>query len=125
MRFVTITDERTGAILADRAGWCSSHWHRFRGLMLQGSLSSGHGIVLVPCASVHMALMRFAIDVVYLDRERTVLKLVRNLQPYRISFGGRGAHSVVELPEGTLDRLELEVGDHLGFEEAPVEARLT
>jgi uncharacterized membrane protein (UPF0127 family) len=120
VRFVRIINQRSGAVLADRAGWYSSAWHRFRGLMLRRSLPSGEGIVLAPCGSVHMAFMRFAIDAIYIDKEQRVVKLARNLKPYRVSFGGRRAHSTIELPQGTAGRFDIAIGDQVAFE--PVEA---
>ena len=117
MRVVRVIDQRTGAVVAERAGWCADPIRRFNGLMLRGSLPEGEGIVLTPCNSVHMALMRFAIDVAYFDREYQVVKLVEGLKPYRISLGGRRAHAAMELPAGTARRLGLQVGDRLCFED--------
>lgn len=113
MRYVQVFDERTQGVLARRAAWHGSMWHRFRGLMLRRALPEGEGIVLIPCNSVHMALMRFAIDVLYLDRENTVVKTVHSLRPYRISLGGRRAHAAIELPVGTLMRTQVERGDRI------------
>jgi uncharacterized membrane protein (UPF0127 family) len=119
MRFVQIVDQRTGALLAEEAGWCATLLRRFHGLLLKRSLPEGRGIVLVPCSSVHMALMRFAIDVLFVDRENTVVKVVPALRPYRIALGGRRAHAAVELPAGTARRLDVQIGDRLSFETAP------
>jgi uncharacterized membrane protein (UPF0127 family) len=81
--------------------------------MLRASLPEGDGIVLRPCNSVHMALMRFAIDVAYLDRQDRITKMVHELRPYRVSFGGRAAYTTVELPAGTLKRMNVRIGDYL------------
>jgi uncharacterized protein len=113
MNVVAIQDTRTGEALAEQAGWCSSLWSRFRGLMFRRSLPPGGGIVLVPCGSVHMAFMWMALDVVYVDRDLRVVKLVSRLKPYRLSFGGRRAHAAIELPAGTLDGTAVAVGDAL------------
>jgi uncharacterized protein len=117
MRTLTIRNARTGRVIASRARLCNSLWCRFRGLMLSVRLPEGEGLLLSPCGSVHMALMRFAIDVVYLDREGRCVKLVSNLKPYRISFGGRRAHNAIELPAGTIARMNVEKGDELLFED--------
>lgn len=61
--------------------------------------------------------MRFAIDAVFLDRELRVVKIAAALPPFRTSFGGKGAHSVLELPAGRAERMGLEVGDVLEFAE--------
>jgi len=118
VRVVTIRHRRTGDTLVERAGWYDSLWNRFRGLMLRSPLPDGEGIVLVPCNSVHMALMRMALDVVYFDRDDKVVKTVTGLKPYRVSFGGRRARAAIELPAGTLARSRIAVGDALDFEPA-------
>jgi uncharacterized protein len=117
MKTVRIVDQRTGNLLASRAELCNSVWTRFRGLMLRPSLPEGGGIVLAPCGSVHMALMRFAIDVLYLDHSGHCVKTVQNLKPYRVSFGGRHAHAAVELPIGAVERLGIEAGDAIRIED--------
>ena len=63
-----------------------------------------------------MALLRFAIDVIYLDREGHCLKVVRDLRPYRFSAGGRRARAALELPSGTTERLDVKQGDTLVLE---------
>ena len=76
--------------------------------------SRGHGLLIRPTWSVHTAFMRFAIDVVFLDAELTVLKLARNLRPWRAASRLR-AHSVLELAAGECDRLGIGVGDRLAW----------
>lgn len=83
---------------------------RFIGLMGRKKISRGHGLLISPCNSIHMLFMRFAIDVVYLDENFVVKKIVRNLPAWiglSICFG---AKSVVELAAGEVDRLKIEVG---------------
>lgn len=58
--------------------------------------------------------MKFAIDVVYLDRRLRVRKAVSELVPWRFS-GCLPAHSVLELPAGTILRTGIVKGDELAF----------
>ena len=85
---------------------------RLEGLLGRGSLPSGEGILLRPAGSVHTWLMRFPIDVVFLDRELTVLHVVPELVPWRTA-GKRGAKAVLELPAGEAARRGLAAGDRL------------
>lgn len=84
---------------------------RFCGLMLRSALRSHQGLLLTPCSSVHSAFMRYPIDVVYLDRDGLVTKCVRNLRPWRGSFG-RAVHTL-ELAAGAIDALGIAQGDRL------------
>ena len=63
-----------------------------------------------------MVLMRFGIDVVFLDRSGKVIRAAAGLRPWRISIAARGATEVVELPLGTIARSGTQAGDVLVFE---------
>jgi len=83
---------------------------RLRGLMFRRQIESGRGLLLAPCDGVHMMFMRFAIDVVYLDKDLRIKKIVRGLIPWlgvSVCFGAWGA---LELADGEAARLKLAVG---------------
>lgn len=83
---------------------------RLRGLMFRRRLEAGNGLLLAPCNSVHMLFMRFAIDVIYLDENFCIKKIVRDLTPWLgISFCF-GAWGALELPSGEAERLKLVIG---------------
>jgi len=91
------------------------HWlQRLLGLMFRRQLLPGHALLLSPCGSVHTAFMRFAIDVVYLDAEFRVLAMRAHMQPWRMSWGPRGARHVLELAAGGAAGLGWTRGAQLG-----------
>ena len=83
---------------------------RFRGLMFRRRLAQGRGLLLAPCNSVHMFFMRFAIDVIYLDENFCIKKIVRNLTPFLGLSICLGAWGALEFPSGEAERLNLVVG---------------
>lgn len=83
---------------------------RLRGLMFRRQLAEGCGLLLAPCNSVHMLFMRFAIDVVYLDKDFRIKKIVRDLTPWLGMSVCLGAWGALELPSGEAERLKLVVG---------------
>ena len=91
---------------------------RRKGLLGRGSLSAGEGLWILPCESVHTFGMRFPIDLVYLDRNKTVKKVRSAVPPWRLS-ACLSAHSVIELASGTIRSTETCPGDKLEF--SPVE----
>ena len=102
-----------------------SHWSRFRGLMATSSsrFSRGQGLWLNPSHGIHTFAMRFPIDAVYLDRDRTVIHLEEELKPWRVAAVRVQAASVLELPTGTIRESETEVGDRVEiFIEHPIHA---
>ncbi|MBI2835244.1 MAG: DUF192 domain-containing protein, partial [Acidobacteria bacterium] len=60
---------------------------RMIGLLARRSLDEGDGLVLQPCSMVHTWFMRFAIDVIFLDRHGTVLRVVDTLRPFGVAWG--------------------------------------
>jgi uncharacterized membrane protein (UPF0127 family) len=70
----------------------------------------------VPCESVHTFFMRFPIDLVYLSRDLKVKKVRHAVGPWRLS-ACLTAHSLIELPAGTLKRTETRKGDRIVFEQ--------
>jgi uncharacterized membrane protein (UPF0127 family) len=85
-----------------------------RGLLGRADLPRGEGLLLRPAGSVHTAFMRFPIDVVFLDEDDCVLKVVHSVPPWR-AVGCRGAKAVVELPPGECSRRNLEPADELAI----------
>src|SRR5215471_5156388 len=100
-----------------------THWTRFRGLMAtDGSrFRKGQGLWISPSRGVHTFAMRFPIDVVYLDRERTVIHMEADLQPWRMAAIRIQAQSVLELPIGTIRDSRTTLGDQVDiFLERPL-----
>ena len=109
---IALVNQRTGAPIATSVERAMTRATRKRGLLGRDGLGAGCALMLEPCPAVHTAFMRFAIDVVFLDREGYAVKIVRNLVPWRIAVAPR-AHAVVEMAAGTLEHLDLSVGDRL------------
>ena len=85
---------------------------RLAGLLFSSPLQPGHGLLLVPCASVHTAFMRYSIDVVFLDRAGRIRRIVPHLAPWRAA-ASIGAHQALELAAGEAARLGLQAGQSL------------
>ena len=88
---------------------------RRTGLLKHERLDPGHGLWIVPCESVHTFFMKFAIDLVYVDRKLKVRKVRNAVPPWRLS-ACLTAHSILELPAGTAHQTGTQPGDELAFE---------
>ena len=86
---------------------------RLAGLMFRKKLPAATGLLLTPCNSVHMCFMRFAIDVVYLDKDYKILKIVKNLKPWIGLSMCRKAWATLEMTAGEAERCGLIVGKKL------------
>lgn len=90
---------------------------RNKGLLGRESLFPGEGLWIIPCEAVHTFWMRFPIDLVYLDSKKRIRKLRGEVRPWRLS-ACISAHSVLELPSGTIRDTRTEPGDTLEFSAA-------
>jgi uncharacterized membrane protein (UPF0127 family) len=110
-----------GSIVASRLRSADRVDQRLIGLMGKKRLPEWEALLIDPCNSIHCFFMRFPIDAVFVDREWKVRKVARRVRPWRIAFGGRGAHAVIELADGGASGVE--VGDQLArIEVAPAQA---
>lgn len=112
---IRVTNQTRGRLLADRADIADSSAKRRTGLLKHTSLEPGEGLWIAPCEGVHTFGMKFPIDVVFLNRKKKILKIRPNMVRSRISFSLL-AHSVLELPSGTLAETGTAAGDQLEFE---------
>jgi uncharacterized protein len=104
-----------GSVVCERCEIPESAFGRMRGLLGRDGLEPGTGMLIDRAGSVHMFFMRFPIDVVFLDRNRKVVRIVHGLRPWRIA-GARRAVATLELPVGAVDEAGLEAGDVLVLE---------
>ena len=112
------TDELNAALsyLVLKIMVADSFYLRLRGLMGRNKLPDNTGMLLVPCNSVHMCFMNFSIDVIYLDKDFTVLRIVKNLSPWTGLSICRKAWAALELNAGEAERFEFKNREQLIFE---------
>ena len=101
-----------GRVVCDHCVVASRPLRRMRGLLGRRTLPQGEGILLKPAGAIHTFFMRFAIDVVFLDRDLTVVGVTPALAPWRTAVRS-GATAVLELPAGEAERRQLRVGETL------------
>ncbi|HTH95260.1 MAG TPA: DUF192 domain-containing protein [Rhodocyclaceae bacterium] len=90
-------------------------WDRARGLLGRPRLETGEGLLIDPCPSVHTIGMGYPLDLVFLDADFRVLKLIDALPPLRFA-GCRNARATLELAPGSLAALSLELGGRLEWQ---------
>ena len=95
-----------------RVNQTSHFFERMRGLLGTSKLEMDAGLLIVPCSSVHTFGMRYTIDLIFLDRNWTIIKTVKSLAPWRIAASNK-ANMVLELASGMLDKRQLSVGQKL------------
>ena len=107
-----LINRRTGTAIATAVEVAETRQSRRRGLLGRSALDPNAALVLTPCFTIHTAFMQFAIDVVFVDGRGGVLRIVRDLRPWRMATA-LGARAVVELAAGKLRPGDLNVGDEV------------
>ncbi len=82
-------------------------WQRLKGLMFEKPERFKYGLVFAlpresrSAATIHMFFVFFPIDVVFLNKGKRVVDIVRKLQPFTPSYTPKKpAKYLIELPEG-------------------------
>jgi uncharacterized membrane protein (UPF0127 family) len=86
---------------------------RWRGLMFYRQMPEIDGLLLYPCNSVHMFWMRFALSLVYLDRNGQILRVVEKIAPNQIGPIVKDAYYVLETYPDLPSQMKLAYGERL------------
>lgn len=87
-----------------------SFFKRLNGLMFTKELSQNSAMYIYPCSQIHTFFMNYNIDVLYLDKNNTILAVEDNMKPGKIGKKVKGAVSVIELSGGKAEMSNTKVG---------------
>ena len=111
-------NDTRGTPLAERLRIARSMWTRTRGLLGTRELPVGEGLLIEPCNCIHSFWMRYAFDALFLNRQGEIVYTISRMKPFRASRPVFSAHSVLELPAGTIDATATSQGDRVRVEPA-------
>jgi hypothetical protein len=96
-----VIDAENGKTVVETLELADGFFSRLIGWQFRRRPTDGQGLLLVPCSSVHTCFVRFALDLVLLDRDGRVLAVRRGVRPWRAVWPVRGTHAVLEVPAGS------------------------
>jgi uncharacterized protein len=113
--------------LATNVSLANTHWSRMRGLLGKNerSFCAGNGLWIVPCHGVHTIAMKIPLDLVYLDENLIVQRVVENVQPWRLAPFDVRTTSVLELPPRTIWTTGTIPGDPIEISFEPEQMRVS
>lgn len=114
---------RTGHDIASRVESARTFSRRLIGLMGRSTILDEQGLYIPGCKSIHTFGMKFAIDVLFLDKEMKITKIVSRLKPYRMAFAPFSTRDTLELASGVLKPHDLNVGDKIALIKSKQEGR--
>ncbi len=110
---VEVVNPARGTVLGTRIRVAGNALSRAIGLLGQTGLNPGCGLLIDPSSGIHTFGMRFALDIVALDRDLRVCGLWENLGPFRIAGLSWKTRCVLELPVGAIRQSATQIGDRL------------
>jgi uncharacterized membrane protein (UPF0127 family) len=113
VRYVLV-NARTGAPVTARLDIVRTPGRRLFGLLGRRWLRGGEGVrYLLDGDAARTQPPRLAVDVAFLACDGTVVQALHSVPSIELARLGGEVHSVIELPAGTLGRLETRAGDVL------------
>ncbi len=107
-----IAHKKTGFILGENIKVASRFFERLIGLMFVKEMKNMDGLLIENSNSIHNCFVRFPIDVIFLNSELKVIKILSGFKPWRFSWIYWRASRVLELPTNTVPE-SVKVGDYL------------
>jgi len=107
----------SGEVIVPRVRVATTHWQKFRGLMLDTTLGVDEALWIADCNAIHCCFMKLDIDVLFLDKSGVVLYIVERMKPWTFSKFVRGGASVLECSAGTIASHKLRIGERLVMNE--------
>lgn len=113
MKVVNTTKQ---AVLAENASFANTLKTRMKGLLGKDGLNQGEGLVITRCNSIHTFFMKFSIDVIFVNKNDRVIKVLHRLKPWRLCRPYLGASCCIELPSGVASKTNTQIGDTISFQ---------
>jgi len=104
-------------MLGEQISVAGTSLSRLLGLLGKRRLEPSTGLLIIPSQAIHTVAMRFAIDVVFLDRNWRVIYMRAAMVPFRVTGVHWKARYVLELPAGVIAQTSTAIGDQLSIEE--------
>ncbi|MCF7870476.1 MAG: DUF192 domain-containing protein [Candidatus Omnitrophica bacterium] len=107
-----IINETKQIDLVNSAQVASGFFLRLLGLMFKKKIGPEQALIFYRAPSIHTFFMRFPIDIIFLDQEMKVKRLIQGLKPWRFVVC-RGAQITIELPPAKISQVKAQIGDKI------------
>jgi len=110
----SLVERGSSRVVVKQVKIADGYWSRLIGMQFRARPPCGFGMLLAPCSSIHTFFVRFALDLVMLDRSGCVLEVRRGVRPWRIVLPTHRTYAILEVPSG--HDLDVAAGQSLRLE---------
>lgn len=108
--------KHNGNVIAENILIASDPASQLVGLMFRESPpQNSNGLLLDPCRSIHTCFMKYDLDIIFLNKKNKVVKVIRNMKPWRMTWIYFTAKKTLELRGGKFP-MTVKEGDILEIE---------
>ncbi|MDD5195814.1 MAG: DUF192 domain-containing protein [Candidatus Omnitrophica bacterium] len=107
-----IFNKTTGKILAENTTIADTFIKRLCGLIPRSAIAKDEALLFYNAPSIHMFFMKFPIDLVFLDKNMKVVRVVKGLSPWKMAYCF-GAFATIELHANQTSDVPTHNGDTL------------
>lgn len=85
-------NKTSGKQVMKKVRFAETHWQKMKGLMFEDSGKFDYALVFtlpresIAEATIHMLFVFFPIDVIYLDKNKRVVDIARNIKPFSLGY---------------------------------------
>lgn len=112
---MTIHNVTRRSVIATHAVLADTFLSRFIGLMGRDHLPDDEALLITQCQSIHMMFMKIPLDIIFLDKNKRVVGLQPNIQPWQFSRMYWKAYYALEASPGRISASHTECGDQLDW----------
>jgi uncharacterized membrane protein (UPF0127 family) len=109
---IYVLKNQAGEIICNKMIVANQIFDRMKGLMFSTEMPECDGFLIAPCNSIHTFFMLYSLDLLFLDKNFTVVKALYGFSPWRITWIYFKAHQVLEMQAGTMKK-DIKTGDKL------------
>jgi uncharacterized protein len=105
--------QHEGQIFVRDVALADNFWLRLSGYMFRNR-PHVNGLLFEPASAMQTTFMFFSLDMVFLTQDNQVIKILRNVKPWRHTWFYSKTRKVLEVPAGVVPT-SLKEGDRLGI----------
>ncbi|KJS21774.1 MAG: hypothetical protein VR72_08960 [Clostridiaceae bacterium BRH_c20a] len=114
MRKLSVISMSDNQLIGDKIKLADTFTTRLKGLLGKSELQEGEGLILAPCNAIHCIGMKFAIDVIFMNKYKQVVWLRENMKP-GTKEAKLDAVFVLEVASGVVKEKGIEIGHVLSW----------